>query len=52
MATQLKERGIPFVLHSGDLDRHGELISSLEAEIVPKPAHHREVIAALCSVME
>ena len=52
MATQLKERGIPFILHSGDLDRHGELISSLEAKIVPKPAHHREVIATLCSVME
>lgn len=52
MAERLKERGIPFILHSGDLDRHGELISSLEAKIVPKPAHHREVIATLCSVIE
>ncbi len=52
MATKLKDRGIPFILHSGDLDRHGELISSFDAKIVPKPAHHRAVIATLSSVID
>jgi len=45
VARALKDRGIPYLLHSGDLDRHNELVRDLEAELVAKPASARRVIA-------
>jgi DNA-binding response OmpR family regulator len=37
VAAALRKEGIPFLLHTGDLDRQGELVSSLGGEVVPKP---------------
>lgn len=37
VATRLREMGVPFILHTGDLDRHGEAIRNLNATVVPKP---------------
>lgn len=37
VAARLRELGVPFVLHTGDLDRQGETVASLGGQIVPKP---------------
>lgn len=37
IAGHLRDIGVPFILHTGDLDRHGEAIRSLNATVVPKP---------------
>lgn len=37
VATRLRALGVPFILHTGDLDRHGEAIRKLDATVVPKP---------------
>jgi DNA-binding response OmpR family regulator len=41
----LRRRGVPFILHSGDLDRQDELVRDLGAPLVAKPASARDVIA-------
>ncbi|WOI57383.1 response regulator [Palleronia sp. LCG004] len=43
VAERLAERQIPFLLHSGDLVRQGELIERIEAEVIPKPASSNRV---------
>lgn len=45
IAKELKSRQIPFILHSGDLDRRNETIRSLEARLVAKPASSERVVA-------
>lgn len=45
IANELKRRGIPFILHSGDLDRRNEMIRSLDARLVAKPATSERVVA-------
>jgi DNA-binding response OmpR family regulator len=45
VARALDERGIPYLLHSGDLDRHDETVRGLRAELVAKPASAAGVIA-------
>lgn len=46
VANALAERGIPYLLHTGDLDRHDELVRELQAQLVAKPAQSHEVIDA------
>ena len=46
VAHELERRGIPYLLHSGDLDRHDEAVRKLAAPLFPKPANAHEVIAA------
>lgn len=43
-AAELKRRGIPFVLHTGDLDRVGEFLRALEAPILSKPRPAEDVV--------
>ncbi len=45
VAQRLKEMGVPFILHSGDLDRHDEHIRKLDAHLVAKPAPVERVIS-------
>ncbi|NVE95940.1 response regulator [Altererythrobacter lutimaris] len=45
VAHQLQRMGIPYILHSGDLDRHNERIRTLQAERIAKPAPVEIVIA-------
>lgn len=47
VATLLLERGVPFILHSGDLVRHGELVHTINAPVIPKPAAPQELIAEI-----
>lgn len=42
----LRQRKVPFILHSGDLDRQNETIRSLQAPLVAKPASADKVIGA------
>jgi DNA-binding response OmpR family regulator len=44
VAQALDERGIPYLLHSGDLDRHDETVRALGKELVAKPASAARVI--------
>ena len=46
VARELDRRGIPYLLHSGDLDRHDETVRRLGAPLFPKPASAQQVIAA------
>ncbi|MEO0590984.1 MAG: response regulator [Pseudomonadota bacterium] len=46
VAEELDRLGIPFILHSGDLDRHDEQVRELDAELIAKPAPADKVIAA------
>lgn len=38
VARELTRRGIPYIVHSGDLDRYDETIQELDAELIAKPA--------------
>ena len=44
IAKALDDKGIPYLLHSGDLDRQDETVRSLDAELIPKPAAADQVI--------
>lgn len=46
VARELEQRNIPYILHSGDLDRLDERIRLLDAELISKPAPTDKVIAA------
>ncbi|ABC63623.1 response regulator [Erythrobacter litoralis] len=43
VADALKQRAIPFILHTGDLDRHGELLRKIDAPVMAKPADTSDV---------
>ncbi|QFU09450.1 two-component response regulator [Rhodobacteraceae bacterium THAF1] len=43
VSARLETLGVPFVLHSGDLMRQGEVISKMQAEVIPKPSDSRYV---------
>jgi DNA-binding response OmpR family regulator len=45
VARELDRRGIPYILHSGDLDRQNETVRSLGARLIPKPSDARYVIS-------
>lgn len=51
-AELLKERGIPFFLHTGDLDRHGELVERIGAPIVSKPASSERIAEMVSKLLE
>lgn len=52
VAQALDERRIPYLLHSGDLNRHDETVRGLGAELVAKPASAAQVIARAMSFAE
>ncbi len=47
VAIELRKRNIPFLLHTGDLDRAGEALRDLEAPIVAKPSGAEDVVSRL-----
>ena len=51
IAQKLQALGVPFVLHSGDLDRQGELIRRLGAPVAAKPTSNAALIARLASLL-
>lgn len=50
VAQELKMRGIPFILHSGDLNRHEERVRNLNAPLISKPSAPDKVIAAAIAI--
>ena len=51
VALRLRELGVPFVLHTGDLDRQGELVETLGAPVIPKPSSGPEVVRKALALM-
>jgi len=47
VALELRRRDIPFLLHTGDLDRAGEALRDLEAPILAKPSGADDVVSRL-----
>ena len=52
VAERLAALGVPFLLHSGDLDRQGELIGRLDRPIVSKPTPGVRVAEAVRALLE
>ena len=52
VARELERRGIPYLLHSGDLNRQNERIRELDAELIPKPASSERVIGRAMEYVE
>jgi len=50
VAKELKKRNVPFVLHTGDLNRAGEYLLGIEAPIIAKPSAADSVIERLLAV--
>ena len=44
VAIELDRRGIPYLFHTGDLDRHDERVRDLDAVLIAKPASANSVI--------
>ncbi|MEM7701449.1 MAG: response regulator [Pseudomonadota bacterium] len=51
VARELDRLGVPYILHSGDLDRHDETIRELDAALIAKPACAKRVIEAALSAV-
>ncbi|RJY08316.1 response regulator [Aurantiacibacter aquimixticola] len=52
VAEELDRRGIPYILHSGDLNRTDETVQRLGRQHIQKPSDSRKVIAAALSSLE
>ena len=50
-ATRLEHEGIPFILHTGDLDRVGEHLREIDAPIIAKPRPAEDVVARLIDLI-
>ena len=51
VAMRLREAGVPYILHSGDLDRQGEVLAELDAPVIPKPADAETVVLTLARIL-
>ncbi|MCP9221148.1 response regulator [Erythrobacter sp. LQ02-29] len=51
-ADRLLELGLPFVLHTGDLDRVGEHLRNIDAPVIAKPRPADDVVATLLAMVE
>ena len=52
IARELDARGIPYVIHSGDLDRQNEVIRSLDAPRIAKPSSSERVVEVALSLVK
>ena len=52
IAKALDAVGVPYIIHSGDLDRQNEVIHSLDAPRIAKPASSDRVIELALSLLE
>ena len=51
IADALKEAGVPILLHTGDLDRLGEVVAEIGAPVHPKPAAAEDVVRRLATLL-
>ncbi len=52
VAERLHDLGVPFLLHTGDLHRQGELVAGLGAPVVPKPTPGPAVIRQALALLK
>lgn len=52
IAAALEQRGLPFILHTGDLDRVGEFLRRIDAPVISKPACANDVAARLLDLID
>ncbi|MBB4657611.1 response regulator [Parvularcula dongshanensis] len=52
IARALTQLGVPILVHSGDLDRKGELVSEIGAAVLAKPATAAQVLRRLLTVLD
>ena len=50
VARELERREIPYLLHSGDLNRQEGTLAALNARLIPKPACSRRVVETALSL--
>ena len=50
VARELERRAIPYILHSGDLNRQEGTLASLDAQLIAKPACSRRVVDTALSL--
>ena len=50
VAERLSELGVPFLIHSGDLDRQGEAISKFDAPVLAKPTPGYRIAEAIAKI--
>lgn len=50
-ADRLRRSAIPFILHTGDLDRVGEHLRNIDAPVIAKPRPAEDVVAALVTLV-
>lgn len=51
-AAELSRRGIPFLLHTGDLNRVGEQLREFAAPILAKPCPSEDVVGRLLVLLQ
>lgn len=51
-AARLRKDEVPFVLHTGDLDRQGEMLRTLKAKVIPKPTPAAHVARSVLELAE
>ncbi len=52
VAEGCRNRSIPFCLYSGDLAEAGELVSSLKAPLIQKPASDRTIVTGVAELFD
>lgn len=51
VALALQQRGVPYALHTGDLDRAGEFIRELDAPTIAKPRPAEDVVQFIVKLL-
>ena len=51
-ADMLTDMHIPFILHTGDLNRVGESLRAIDAPVIAKPRPAEDVVAALLDLLD
>lgn len=51
IAQTLRSRGVPFVLHTGDLQDSGELVERIDAPVAQKPTSSGKIIEMLALLL-
>ncbi|MCQ0970501.1 hypothetical protein MLD63_08705 [Paracoccus sp. TK19116] len=51
IAEALRERGVPFLLHTGDLQESGELVERIGAPIAQKPMASDRLIGMVSEIL-
>lgn len=51
-ANRLLQDGVPFILHTGDLNRVGEHLREIDAPVIAKPRPADDVVASLLNLLK